>query len=137
MRHLRVDEAVFNSIHNSQRGAARAKTLLALVVLVALVFSAIKIVPAYVNNYDMQDAMQQEARFVFNPNTGRPKSMDDIRAELVKKAQQLGLPIKPDDIQVTQEGTKVSIAADYTIPVDLVVYQFTLHFHPQADNTSI
>ncbi|HEV2297063.1 MAG TPA: hypothetical protein VGR72_00925 [Candidatus Acidoferrales bacterium] len=132
-----MDEAVFNCIHNSQRGAARAKTLLALVVFAALGFTAIKIVPSYVNNYELQDSMQQEARFNFHLNTGMAKSNDDIRGDIMKKVRDLGLPIKPDDIQVTQEGTKVSIAADYTIPVDLVVYQFSLHFHPQADNTSI
>jgi hypothetical protein len=126
-----------NSIHSSQRGGARAKSLLAVVVFVVLLFSAIKIVPAYVNNYELQDAMQQEARFNFHLNTGMAKSTDDIRGDIMKKVRDLGLPIKPDDIQVTQDGTKVNISADYTISVDLVVYQFTLHFHPQADNTSI
>lgn len=121
----------------SERGGARTKTLLGLIIVAALVYSAIKIVPVYVNNYDMQDAMQEEARFVFNPNTGRPKSLDEIRGELVKKAEALGLPLDSDSINVNQNGSKITISADYTVQVDLVVYQFSLHFHPQADNTSI
>ncbi|HKW88676.1 MAG TPA: DUF4845 domain-containing protein [Candidatus Acidoferrales bacterium] len=111
--------------------------LLAVIVLAGLVFSAVKIVPIYVENYDLLDAMQQEARFNFNPNTGVAKSPDDIRADIFKKVKELGIPIQPDNIQVTRDGNRVTISADYSVPVDLVVYQFDLHFHPQADNTSI
>ena len=113
------------------------KMILAVAVVAAIVFSAFKIVPVYVNDYDLKDSMQQEARFMFNPNTGRPKSLDEVRSDIARKAQQLGLPLQSDDIQVAQDGNKVSISADYTISVDLIVYQLSLHFHPQADNTSI
>lgn len=121
----------------AQRGGARLNALAALVVLAALVFTAIKVVPIYVSNYDMQDAMQQEARFGFYPMSGRMKSLDDIRGDMLKKARDLGLPLRPDDLQVSEDGNKISISADYTVQVDLIVYQFSLHFHPQSDNTSI
>lgn len=126
-----------NDISSRERGGTRLKALVIIVVFAALLYAGIKIVPVYVNNYDLQDAMQQEARFVFNPNTGRPKSMDEIRSELVKKAGELGLPLDSDSIKVTQDGSKITIWADYNVQVDLIVYQLSLHFHPQADNTSI
>ncbi len=53
--------------------------------------------------------------------------------------QELGIPAKSEDIQVTA-GTNnqaVSVALDYSVPVDLIVYQFTLDFHPHADSHSI
>lgn len=128
---------MLKSVRGGERGGAKAKGLLALAILIVLVFSVVKIVPVYVNNYDLQDAMQQEARFAFNPNTGLAKNADDIRADIVKKVQTLGLPLTAQDIQVTDQSGKITISADYTITVDLVVYQLPLHFHPQADNTSI
>jgi hypothetical protein len=120
-----------------ERGSARTKTLIALIFFAAIVFSAVKIIPAFVNNYDLQDSMQQEARFVFNPNTGHPKTADEIRNDIQKKASDLGLPVTDKDIQVLNENGHVRISADYTVSVDLVVYQLPLHFHPLADNTSI
>jgi hypothetical protein len=31
----------------------------------------------------------------------------------------------------------VSISLDYSVPIDLIFYQFRLQFHPHADNHSI
>jgi hypothetical protein len=128
---------VLPSVHDGQRGGAKAKTLLALLILAALVFSAIKIVPLYVNNYDMQDAMLQEVRFVIDPQTGRTKSEDDIRQDIEKKAAELGIPATDSNVHVLDESGHIRVSIDYTITVNLVVYQLQLHFHPQADNTSI
>jgi hypothetical protein len=124
-------------LSHRERGGARAKTLIALIFFAGIVFAAVKIIPVFVNNYDLQDAMQQEARFVFNPNTGHPKTEDEIRSDIQKKASDLGLPVTDKDIQVLDENGHIRISADYTVSVDLVVYQLPLHFHPLADNTSI
>jgi hypothetical protein len=51
--------------------------------------------------------------------------------------QELGIPAKPEAIKVTGGDQAVSITVDYTVPVDLTVYQFTLDFHPHADSHSI
>jgi len=120
-----------------ERGAGRLKTLLGIAVLAALAFTAVKTIPIFLDNYELRDAMEQEARFNFSLTTGAGKSPDDIRSDIFKKVQELGLPIKLGEIQVSREANRVSISADYTVPVDLIVYQFSLHFHPQADNTSI
>ncbi|MFZ0640117.1 MAG: DUF4845 domain-containing protein [Candidatus Acidiferrales bacterium] len=109
------------------------KTLLTLVIIFALVFSAIKIVPIYVANYQLQDSMQEEATYA----SVNRKSADQIKADLEKKLTNLGLSVDPSTIQVTSVMGNVQISLEYTIPVDLKVYQLQLHFHPQADNTSL
>jgi hypothetical protein len=43
---------------NSQRGGAGVKLFLLLVLLGSMIFAGIKILPIYVNNYQMQDAMR-------------------------------------------------------------------------------
>jgi hypothetical protein len=119
----------------AQRGGSKINLLLTLIVLAAMGITAVKVVPAYVNNYQFQDAINTEARFA---ESGYPKKTDDqIRQEVAKKAADLGIPADPQDIQLDMSNGNVSISLDYSVPVDLYVYQFTLQFHPHADNHTI
>ncbi len=118
-----------------ERGGSKISLLITLVIVAALGFTAIKIVPVYVENYQFQDSIEAESRFAL---TGYPKrSPDDVRADIYKKAQELDIPVKPEDIRVSMTNGAVEIGTDYSVPIDLKVYQFTLQFHPHADNHSI
>ncbi|HKS65816.1 MAG TPA: hypothetical protein VJR26_01135 [Candidatus Acidoferrales bacterium] len=118
-----------------ERGGSRLKGLLALVIVGAMIFSAIKIVPAYFNNYQFQDSMQSEARFALSYPK---KDADQVRNDLWRKAQDLSIPLtQKEDIKVSVDQSNVTISVDYSVPVDLKVYQFTLQFHPHADNHTI
>jgi hypothetical protein len=118
-----------------QRGGSKLNLLLTVVILGSAGFAAFKIIPPYFANYQFQDSIESESRFAL---TGYPKrNQDDIQNEVFKKAQDLGLPVKHDDIHVVMDTSTCSISLDYTVPIDLSVYQFTLQFHPHADNHSI
>jgi hypothetical protein len=121
---------------NGERGGSRLNFVLTLLVLAAMVFTAVKIVPPYFANYQFQDAVQSEARFAL---AGYPrKTEDDIRDDIWRKAQELSIPLKKrEDIQILFQQGDVTISTDYSVPVDLMVYQLTLEFHPHADNHSI
>jgi predicted membrane protein len=123
------------SERTGQRGGSKLNTLITLAILGSLAFVAVKIVPIYVNNYQFQDSIESESRFAL---AGYPKkSSDDIRDDVFKKVQELGIPVKEDDIQVVVNNTDVDIDVSYSVPVNLEVYQFTLQFHPHADNHTI
>jgi hypothetical protein len=118
-----------------ERGGSRVKTLLTLLIVGAMIFAAVKIVPAYVDNYQFQDSMQSEARFALSYPK---KNADQVRDDLWRKAQDLSIPLaQKDDIKVMMDDTNVTISVDYSVPVDLKVYQFSLQFHPHADNHTI
>jgi hypothetical protein len=118
-----------------QRGGSKLNLLFTLAVMGAMVFVASKIVPVYFANYQMQDSIETESRFAL---TGYPKkNADDIRNDILQKAQELGIPAQKDAIQVDLENGSVDISLNYSVPIDLAVYQFTLQFHPHADNHSI
>jgi anionic cell wall polymer biosynthesis LytR-Cps2A-Psr (LCP) family protein len=118
-----------------EHGGSKLKLIMTLAIIVAMVFGAIKVVPVYFANYQFQDAIETESRFAL---TGYPKrSQDDIRDDIYKKAQELGVPIKPDAIQVTVGNGMVDISVDYSVPIDLGVTQWTPQFHPHADNHTI
>lgn len=122
-------------VRNKQLGESKVKPILVLLVLAFGTYSAFKIVPAYFANYQLQDMIKSEA--LFATSAYPRKTADDIHSDVWKKMQELGIQAKPEAIKVTGGDQAVSITVDYTVPVDLTVYQFTLDFHPHADSHSI
>jgi hypothetical protein len=123
------------SIQSGERGGSKMSLMITLIIVAALGFIAIKIVPVYVESYQFQDSLETESRFAL---TAYPKkSPEDVRSAIYKKAVDLDIPIKPEDIRINITNGAVEIGTDYSVPIDLKVYQFTLQFHPHADNHSI
>jgi hypothetical protein len=116
-----------------ERGGSKLKTVLTLVIVGFLIFSGVKIIPAYFANFQLQDSMQTEARFAIADH----RAVDQIREDIWKKVQELDIPAKKEDIKVSGEQRSVAISLDYVVPVDLRVYQFNLEFHPHADNHTL
>ncbi len=116
-----------------ERGGARLKFVFTVLALIAMIYAAVKIVPAYVTNYQLQDSMQEEATFA----TVNRKSADAIKADVEEKVKNLGIDVDPSTIEVTAVMGNVTISLEYTVPVDLTVYQLQLHFHPHAYNASL
>jgi hypothetical protein len=118
-----------------EHGGSKASLFLTLLVLGAMAFAMIKIVPVYFANYEFQDSIESESRFAL---TGYPKKTpDDVRNDIWTKAKELGIPAQKDSIKIAMDNGSVDIGLDYSVPIDLAVYQFTLQFHPHADNHSI
>jgi hypothetical protein len=126
-------------VRNKQLGGAKIKFVLTLAILGFGAYAAFEITPAYFANYQLQDMIKSEA--LFATSAIPHKSGDDVRADVWKKMKELGIQAKQEDIKVVtngdNQGQAVSITVDYTVPVDLTVYKFTLDFHPHADSHSI
>ena len=118
---------------NPERGGSGVKLFLLLILLGSMIFAGFKILPIYVNNYQMQDAIESEARFAI----GNRLTDKDIRDHIWRKVNEIGIPADEDSLKVTANQGAVKISLDYTVPVDLLVYKFTLDFHDHADNRSI
>jgi hypothetical protein len=120
-------------IRDTQRGGSKFSSIMMLLVLGIMAFAAFKIVPAYFANYQLQDSMVTEARFAIVNR----KAANDVQDDIWKKIQELGIPAKKDDVQVTTEQGSVKIDVNYSVPVDLIFLQHEIVFHDQADNKSI
>ena len=118
---------------NSERGGSGVKLFLLLVLLGSMIFAGFKILPIYVNNYQVQDAIESEARFAI----GNRLTAKDIRDNVWKKVNEIGIPADQDSLKITANPGAVQISLDYSVPVDLLVYKFVLDFHDHADNRSI
>jgi len=117
----------------SERGEGKLKGILIVVIVVLAIYSAWKIVPAYVNEYQLADRMQEQARFaVVNRYTE-----EQIRDNIYKIVQDLEIPAKREDIKVVATNSVVKISLQYTVPVDLLMYHMELHFSPDSENKSL
>lgn len=120
-------------MRRSESGKGAIKTILALGFLAAVAYCAIKIVPVYVNSYELEDYIRQQTPFWVTQRT----SGTGVRDSVVAKARSLNLPVSPEQVQVEATGTRVSVALDYTVPVDLIVYTLELRFTPSAENRAL
>jgi len=103
----------------------------AAVVLAA--YCAWKLIPPYFANYQFEDAIAEEARI----NTYTPKSEQAMRDTIYKKAQDLEIPIREEEINVQRSNNSVAIWVDYNVHVDLPGYPLDLQFHPSSKNKGL
>jgi len=111
----------------------RLKALFGLFVVVAAFYTAWMLMPPYVNNYQFQDDIRNEALI----NSYSNKSDQDIRNALAKKAAEYGIPLTAEQINIQRNGPELSIWADYTVHVDLPGFPLDLRFHPATKNKRI
>ena len=102
-------------------------------ILVACIYAAVIVLPVLVNEYQFQDSLQEIARFA----SVNRKSNDQIRQSVLEEAQKADLPVQVENIKVEGYAGNVHINVDYSVTVDLKIYQWTLNFHPTANNASL
>jgi hypothetical protein len=117
----------------SQRGAGKLKAVVFTVILVTGIYLAFKLLPAYVSEYQLQDKMQELARF----GIVNRYSEEQVRDNVFKVVQDLDLPIKREAIKVTVTQATCRISLEYAVPVDLLFYSTELHFSPSSENKSL
>lgn len=117
----------------SQRGAGKLKAIIVTAILFVGIMAAYKVIPPYSAEYQLNDKMQEIARFaIVNHQTEQ-----EVRDIIFKTMQDLEIQAKPEDIKVTTSSQKVTINVDYTVPVDILGYHLDLHFTPSSENKSL
>jgi hypothetical protein len=119
--------------YRNERGEGKLKAIIVTAILLMGVMAGVKMVPPYVAEYQLNDKIQEIARFgVVEHNTE-----DQIREKVFKTIEDLEIPATKDNIKVTAGTTRVTIQVDYTVPVDILFYHVDLHFTPSSENKSI
>jgi hypothetical protein len=66
-----------------------------------------------------------------------PKSDDDYRNEVIRRADQHGIVLQPREVMVERHGSgeseTISLAVDYKVPVRVPGFAFALHFTPRSE----
>jgi len=118
---------------NGEQGSSHLKAILWILALVAFIYVTAKVIPALINEFEFQDGVQTIARFA----TATRQTPEQIRAAILKEAEKDDVPIEANDIKVQAVNGNVKIKVDYSVTVDLTVYQWTLNFHPNVSNDSL
>jgi len=111
------------------------KAIVGVLAIVAVIYAAFQIIPPELTNYSFQDDLRNIAMVGgANPHT----SDQELAEQVMKKAQEHGIPLTPEHVTVQRIGTPgapaVYLAADYTVPVSFPGYSFDLHFTPSSGN---
>jgi len=95
-----------------ERGEGRTGCILWLAFAGLVTYGLVKIVPAKVAIGQFTDAMQEEAAF------GANRGNDQIMRELLQKAEELNIPMKKDQLQITRTRESITIEVNTTLPVE-------------------
>ncbi len=111
------------------------KGFVGFLVVAAVVVALFEIAPPMMTNYSFQDDLKTVALM---DGANFQKTDDDVRLDVLRKAQEHDLPIQPKQITVQRIGTPglaaVYVAADYSVTVNLPGYSFDMHFSPNSGN---
>jgi uncharacterized protein DUF4845 len=116
-----------------ERGAGNLKAVIWTAILVAFVYTGVMVIPVLINEYEFQDTLQNIARFA----SVNRRSNEQVKQAVLEEAQKEDLPVQAEDIKVQGSQGNVHIDVDYSVTVDLKVYQWTLNFHPSASNAPL
>lgn len=101
-------------------------------VILVVAYVAWKIVPVYAAANRFERALGDYAR----SGATSGLSGDEIHDNILWRARQLELPLRPMDVQVETEGRSVSVRSAYQVPVELGPWRVVLNFqaatHEQA-----
>jgi hypothetical protein len=111
----------------------RIKALLTFAIVMGLVYVAYVMGPPYFNNYQFQDDLNTEVRFMQNAG----KTDEEIKADVVKKAGDDGIMLTPQQIRIIRANKTITVEVSYTVHVDLPGYSTDMPFHPTATNTLV
>jgi hypothetical protein len=120
-------------MRQSDSGAGRVKALLSIFFVIIVIFVGIKVIPVYVDDYELNDYIQQQTPFWLTDRAGH----DAVEKNVLDKAQDLGLPVTDDNVKIIASPRMVSVTVDYTVPVDLVVATLPLHFSHSNENKQL
>ena len=116
-----------------ERGEGRLKGIIIVVIVVVAIYTAWKVVPVYVAEYELKDKISEQARFaVVNHYTE-----DQVRDIIFKTIQDLDIPAKREDIKVEHTNHGLLIAVNYSVPVDLKFYKTELNFSPSSEGLDL
>ena len=113
---------------HAERGDSKIPLIIMILLLAAVIFVLIKVVPARVNAYEFKDFMDTYAR-----NECWQRNEDQIRKDLLVKAASLELPLKSENIGVNRRGSSITLTAKFDVPVDLKVRTWVLHYDLKQD----
>ena len=101
-------------------GGGNIGCIFSFVLLLAVIFVGIRVVPTRIAVAELQDFCEREAEQASLPRF----TNEAIAAAIYEKAKQEDLPVKKEDISVTRDGVRVKVVVKYHVVFDFGVYKY-------------
>ena len=108
------------------RGGANVGCIVWLVILGFVSYVLYKVVPVKIASSEFYDVMQEQAAF------GSIKDLKFIEFEILRKAEELKIPVKKDNLKIVRSREKITVEAHYEITIDFFngAYKYVWKFDP-------
>ena len=108
------------------RGGANFGCIVWLIILGVVGYLLYKVVPVKIASSEFYDVMQEQAAF------GSIKDVKFIEFEILRKAEELKIPVKKDNLKVVRSREMITVEAHYTITIDFFdgAYKYDWKFDP-------
>ena len=111
------------------------KAIAGIFAIVFVLYAGFQVFPPEMTNYSFTDDLKNIAMV----SGSNPHLTDqDLLDAVIKKAQEHEIALTPQQVTIQHIGTPgapaVYVAVDYSVPVSLPGYSFTLHFTPSSGN---
>lgn len=110
-----------------QTGEGKLGCAIWLLLLAALVMTGFKMIPIKIAGAELYDFMDDQAKF------GARTPPEEIKKRILRRAEELGIAVEPDNVTVTKPSGRVRMTAKYTVPVDLMVFTYDWDFEHIVD----
>jgi hypothetical protein len=108
------------------RGGANVGCIVWLVILGFTTYVLWKVVPVKIASSEFFDVMQEQASF------GSIKDPKFIEFEILRKAEELKIPVKKDNLKIVRSREMITVEAHYEITIDFFngAYKYVWKFDP-------
>lgn len=108
------------------RGAGNLGCIIWLIVLAVVGHVLWKVVPVKIRTSTFYDVMQEQAAF------GSIKSPQAIEYEILRRADELRIPVTKDNLKVVKTPQALTVEAHYVIPIEFFggAYKYVWKFDP-------
>lgn len=112
---------------NPRHGQGKLGCILWLLVLLAVVGIAAKLIPIKIKSAEFHDYMEEQVMFAGRAGT------ETLRKRIMGRAKDLEIPLDKKNLIVERRGGRIRIRATYTIPVELPGYTYDWDFEHIID----
>jgi len=111
------------------------KAIAGVLAIILVVYAGFQIIPPEMNNYSFEDDLHNISMMA---GANLHQSDQDTLDAVIRKAREHDIPLTPEQVTVERMNAAgavaVYVAADYSVPISLPGYSFTLHFTPSSGN---
>jgi hypothetical protein len=118
-------------VRERERGAGNFGCIMGILILVAGVIIATKAIPPKIAVAELNDFAVRQAESASLPH----HSNQDITEAIIRKAQELKLPVDPENVTVSRNSEQVRVEVSYRVVIEFPFYTYNWDVKHKIERT--